>query len=286
MRVPIGLLPAALLGTLAAAAPGIAQTANQTVTQTVKPAAPPAATIAVPAQETYTVPAGTKVLLQLRNSINTRSAKPGDGVYLSSIFPVVAGNRVMIPVGVYVQGVVDRVQRAGRVRGKAQLDMHFTSMIFPNNTVVEIPGTVNALPGARKQTVKDDQEGTIQQDSDKGRNAGEVAKIAIPTGGTVGAIGGLGSGHPLAGGLAGVGAGLAAAGLVSLFTRGADVNIDAGTQVEMVLQRPLILEPENLTPAGSAGTPATLVPSPNQPRPIQKPGRVRMICPPGGLGCP
>jgi type IV secretion system protein VirB10 len=113
-----------------------------------------------------------------------------------------------------------------------------------------------------------------------------VAKIAIPTGGTVGAIGGLGSGHPLAGGLAGVGAGLAAAGLVSLFTRGADVNIDAGTQVEMVLQRPLILEPENLAPAGSAGTPATLVPSPNQPRPIQKPGRVRMICPPGGLGCP
>ncbi|HEX4030240.1 MAG TPA: hypothetical protein VHX20_07725 [Terracidiphilus sp.] len=282
MRVPIGLLPAALLGTLAAAAPGIAQTATSTVTQT----AEPAATIAVPAQETYTVPAGTKVLLQLRNSINTRSAKPGDGVYLSSIFPVVAGNRVMIPVGVYVQGVVDRVQRAGRVRGKAQLDMHFTSMIFPNNTVVEIPGTVNALPGARKQTVKDDQEGTIQQDSDKGRNAGEVAKIAIPTGGTVGAIGGLGSGHPLAGGLAGVGAGLAAAGLVSLFTRGADVNIDAGTQVEMVLQRPLILEPENLAPAGSAGTPATLVPSPNQPRPIQKPGRVRMICPPGGLGCP
>jgi hypothetical protein len=284
MRVPIRFLPAVLLGTLAAAAPGITQTATQTASQAADPPAP-VANLAVPAQKNYTVPAGTKVLLQLRNSINTHSAKPGDGVYLSSIFPVVVGSRVMIPVGVYVQGVVDRVQRAGRVKGKAQLDMHFTSIIFPNDTVVEIPGTVNALPGARKQTVKDDQEGTIQQDSDKGRNAGEVAKIAIPTGGTVGAIGGLGSGHPLAGGLAGVGAGLAAAGLVSLFTRGADVNIDAGTQVEMVLQRPLILEPENLAPVGSAGAPATLVPSPSQPRPIQKPGRVRMICPPGGLGC-
>jgi len=52
----------------------------------------------------------------------------------------------MIPSGVYVQGVVDRVVRAGRVKGKSQLDMHFTSMIFPNGTVVEIPGLVNSLP--------------------------------------------------------------------------------------------------------------------------------------------
>jgi hypothetical protein len=290
MYEPLRLLPAALLGGLVAAGPGFAQTPDQPPPATQAAASAPevgltAATAPAPAQKTYTVPAGTKVLLQLRSSINTRSAKPGDGVYLASIFPVVVGNRVMIPVGVYVQGVVDNVQRAGRVKGKAQLDMHFTSIIFPNGSVVEIPGVVDALPGAKKQTVKDDQEGTIQQDGDKGRNAGEVAKISVPTGGTVGAIGGIGSGHPLAGGLAGVGAGLAAAGLVSLFTRGADVNIDAGTQVEMVLQRPLLLEEENLAAAGSTGTPAALVPSANQPRPIGKPDRTQMVCPPGGLGC-
>src|ERR1035441_8602125 len=60
-----------------------------------------------PNRKVYTVPAGTKVLLQLRSSVNTKSAKPGDGVYLASTFPVVVGNRVMIPAGVYVQGVVD-----------------------------------------------------------------------------------------------------------------------------------------------------------------------------------
>ena len=74
---------------------------------------------AAPAKKTYTVPAGTKVLLQLRSSVNTKSAKAGDGVYLASAFPVVVGNRVMIPAGVYVQGVVDRVQRAGHVKGHA-----------------------------------------------------------------------------------------------------------------------------------------------------------------------
>jgi hypothetical protein len=238
-----------------------------------------------PEKRTYTVPAGTKVLLQLRSGINTKSARVGDGVYLASTFPVVVGNRVMIPAGVYVQGVVDRVERAGRMKGKAQLDMHFSSIIFPNGTVVEIPGVVNSLPGARKQEVKDNGEGTIEQDSDKGRNAGKTAEVAIPTGGTIGSIGGLGSGHPVAGGIAGVGAGLATVGIVSLFTRGADVNIESGSQVEMVLQRPLLLEEENLAGVGAPGSPLNLVPAANQPKPVEKPNRARVLCPPGGLGC-
>jgi type IV secretion system protein VirB10 len=190
----------------------------------------------------------------------------------------------MIPAGVYVQGVVDRVVRAGHVKGRSQLDMHFTSMIFPNGTVVEIPGIVNSLPGAHQQTVKDDGEGTIEQGGDKGRHAGEVAEIAIPTGGTVGTIGGLGAGHPIAGGVVGIAAGVATVGLVSLFTRGADVNIESGTQVEMLLQRPLFLEDENLgfPPPGTA---PALVPTANQPKPLEKPSRPRILCPLGSLGC-
>jgi hypothetical protein len=235
-----------------------------------------------PAKKSFIVPAGTKVLLQLRSSVNTKSARPGDGVYLASAFPVVVGNRVLIPAGVYVQGVVDRVERAGHVKGRAQLDMHFTSMIFPNGTVVEIPGLVNSLPGASKQKVKDDGEGTIEQEGDKARNMGKVAEVTVPAGTTGGAIGGGLSGHPIAGTLGGMGAGLAAAGIVALFTRGADVNIEAGSQVEMVLQRPLVLEEENLN--AGAGSPA-LVPAANQPKPMEKPQRARILCPPGGLGC-
>jgi hypothetical protein len=244
-----------------------------------------AAQPAAPAKKTYTVPAGTKVLLQLRSSINTKTARVGDGVYLASTFPVVVGPRVLIPAGVYVQGVVDRVERAGHVKGRSQLDMHFTSIIFPNGSVVEVPGMVNALPGAKKQKVKDDGEGTIEQDGDKGRNAGKVAEIGIPAGGTVGSVAGLPSGHPLAGGIAGLGAGAAAAGLVALFTRGADVYIENGTQVEMVLQRPLILEEANLSSTGTAVAGQNFVPVENQPKPIEKPNRAKVLCPPGGLGC-
>jgi hypothetical protein len=248
-------------------------------------AQPAADSVAAPVKRTYIVPEGTKILLKLQSAINTKSAKAGDGVYLASTFPVVVGNRVMIPSGVYVQGTVDRVVRAGRAKGKSQLDMHFTSIIFPNGSVVEVPGLVNALPGAREQKVKDDGEGTIEQAPDRGRNAGEVAKIAIPTGGTVGSIGGLASGHPIAGGVIGIAAGVAAIGIASLFTRGADVNIDSGTQVEMVLQRPLVLEEENLTAANAPGAMPALVPSANQPRPLDKPNRMPVVCPPGSLGC-
>src|ERR1700733_13646451 len=246
------------------------------------PAAPADADATTPPKKTYTVPSGTKVLLQLRSSLNSKSARPGDGVYLASAFPVVVGNRVMIPSGVFVQGVVDRVTRAGHVKGRAQLDMHFTSIIFPNGTVVEIPGVVSGLPGASKQDVKDG-EGTIEQDKDKTRNAGKTAEIALPTGATVGSIAGLGAGHPIAGSFEGLGAGLAAVGLVSLFTRGADVNIETGTQVEMVLQRPLILEEENLAEGTAPGAAPAMVPSPSQPKPMQKPGHPQLVCPPGGL---
>lgn len=285
VAIALGMNEASILASAqTSVTPPAAPTASP-ARQTESSSAAPAAVPAVAEKQTFTVPAGTKVLLQLRSAVNTKSAKPGDGVYLASTFPVVVGNRVLIPAGVYVQGVVDRVARAGHVKGRAQLDMHFSSIIFPNGTVVEIPGIVSNLPGAGKQSVKDDGEGTIEQAGDKGRHAGTVAEIAIPTGGSVGSIAGLGSGHPIVGGIAGVAAGAAAVGLVSLFTRGADVNIENGTQVEMVLQRPLVLQEENLSGAGQSGFAPALIPAPNQPRPLEKPKRIGVLCPPGGLGC-
>jgi type IV secretion system protein VirB10 len=293
-------LTAFLAGTLAAAAqttpppappppasqPAAAPAAQPAPAPAQQAATPPPASApaATPAPNIINIPAGTKVLLEVRSAINTKSARPGDGVYLSSTFPVVVGNRVVIPSGVYVQGVVDSVVRPGRGMGakKAQLNMHFTSMIFANGSVVEIPGVVNALPGAQHTKVNGD-EGTIEQDggSNKAHNAGETAKVAVPTGATIGSIGGLESGHPLAGGLEGAGAGLAAAGVVALFTRGADVNIPSGTQVEMVLQRPLEVQEANLN------GPSSLVPASTQPQPMPKPGRQHpeILCPAGSLGC-
>ncbi|WP_263359545.1 TrbI/VirB10 family protein [Acidicapsa ligni] len=251
--------------------------ARQTIDSSARSVTPP--------KPTYTVPAGTKVLLQLRSAINTKSAKPGDGVYLESTFPVVVGTRVMIPAGVYVQGVVDNVIRGGRVKGRAQLNMHFTSIIFPNGTVVEIPGIINSLPGASKQTVNG--EGNIQENGNKGRDVGNAAKIGLEGAG-IGTIGGAATGHPLEGLAIGSLGGAAVGAAVALFTRGDDINIENGTPVEMMLQRPLILEQQNLATSVPEGaqTPG-FVPTGNQQRPLNKPviPRAYLLCPPGSLGC-
>jgi type IV secretion system protein VirB10 len=265
--LPIFAWPAILAGSLLCGVTAQAQSAS------VPDPAP-----ASDASKSIDVPAGTRVLLSLRSGVNTRSAQPGDGVYLSSTFPVIVGNQVVIPAGVYVQGVIDRVQRAGRVKGRAEVGMHFTTMIFPNGTVVSIPGVLNSVPGTNDAKVKNN-EGDVQQAGSKGKDAGTIARGA-ETGATVGAIGGAIGGSPLAGAGYGALAGGAAGLIYTLLTRGNDVNLEQGQTVEMVLQRPLTLEPANLAPgAGSA-----LVPTARAP--MKKPERERVLCPVGGLGCP
>ena len=230
------------------------------------------------------VPAGTKVLLALRSGVNTKTAQPGDGVYLSSSFPVTVGNHVVIPAGVYVQGVIDSVVRPGRVKGRAQVTMHFTTLIFPNGSVVSIPGAVDSLPGSDGPHVKKDGEGTIEQSGSKGKDAANIAK-ATAAGAGIGGLAGIDSNHP--GEAVGYGAaGGAAAGLIyTLFTRGNEVVLPEGQPIEMVFQRPLELQESDVVPA-DAMTRTAYVPTANQPQPLPKPGRAqKVLCPIGTLGC-
>jgi hypothetical protein len=232
-----------------------------------------------PTPQAFTVPAGTKVLLSLKSAINTKTAQQGDGVYMVSSFPVVGNARVMIPTGVYVQGVVDRVVRPGRVKGRAQLDLHFTTMIFPNGQVVEVPGVLNSLPGSDGPKVKGN-EGTVEQAGNKGRDVANVLKGAA-IGAEGGVIGGAASGDVAKGVGYGSLAGAAAGAIYTLFTRGNDIVIPSGTSVEMVLQRPLVLQESQL--AGLDENRPQMVPG-NQQQPLPK-RKQRILCPFGSPGC-
>ncbi len=173
----------------------------------------------------------------------------------------------MIPVGVYVQGVVDRVVRPGRVKGRAQIDLHFTTMIFPNGSVVEVPGVLNSLPGSDGPKVKDS-EGTVEQAGNKGRDVGNIAKGAA-IGAEGGVIGGAASGDVLKGVGYGSLAGAAAGAIYTLFTRGNDIVIPSGTSVEMVLQRPLVLQQSQLAGSNQENGQAQMVPA-SQQQPMRK----------------
>lgn len=182
------------------------------------------------------VPAGTKVPLVLKHAISTRNARENDNVYAETNFPVVQDGRIVIPPGTYVQGVIKRVQRAGRVSGKAELLVHFTSMIFPSGYTVLLPGAVDNVPGGETSHMKD-QEGTMQGEGQKGKDAGTVAGTAA-TGTLIGAAATRSLKGAGVGGLAGTAIGLGSV----LLTRGPDVRLESGTTVEMVLERDIVVD--------------------------------------------
>jgi type IV secretion system protein VirB10 len=160
-------------------------------------------------------------------------------VYAQTAFPVAENDRIIIPAGTFVQGTVRRVVRPGKVKGRAELQMSFTSMIFPNGYTVMLPGAVEGTPGSQNMDVKG-KEGTIQGDSSKGKDAATIARAA-GTGAGVGAIAGQGKGAGI-GAAAGSAIGIATV----LLTRGPEIQLSVGDSIEMVLERSLTLEDTKL----------------------------------------
>lgn len=200
-----------------------------------QPAVMTPASASAGAGQVTVIPAGTKVPLALKHAISTKSAREGDAVYAQTTFPVVLNERILIPAGTYVQGKISHVQRAGRVKGRAEVLMHFTTLIYPSGYTVVLPGSVENVPGADKTSMKDE-EGTIRQDSQKGEKIGTVASTA----GTGAVVGGLSRGGKGALIGAGIGGGVGTA--IAMLTRGNDVKLDAGTTLEMVIQREVPLD--------------------------------------------
>ena len=186
------------------------------------------------------IPAGTKIPLSLKQAISTKNAKEGDAVYAETSFPFVLDNRVVVPAGTYVQGKISHVQRGGRVKGRAEILMHFTSFIYPSGYTLMLPGSVENMPGADKTSMKDT-EGTIRQDKDTGKKIEEAAKGGA-YGGAVGGIGGGLATGGINGARVGAGAGAAAGIAWALLKRGSDVKLDVGTSIEMEIQRPIAVD--------------------------------------------
>jgi hypothetical protein len=200
-------------------------TSAQVTEQPAEPADPHAALI----------PAGSKIPLLLKQAISTKNAREGDAVYAETAFPFVVNERMLVPAGTYIQGKISHVERAGRVKGRAELLMHFTTMIYPSGYTIMLPGSVENMPGSDNTSVKD-KEGTIQQDKTTGKKIEQAAK-----GGAIGTVAGATAGGLATGALNGarVGAGVgAAAGIAwALLKHGPDVRLDVGTSIEMEIQR-------------------------------------------------
>lgn len=192
----------------------------------------------------FVVPTGTRIPLNLINSVSTKNSAEGDRVYLETAFPILANGRIVIPPGSYVAGTVTQVKRPGRMKGRGEIYLRFDSLTLPNGVTRDFRARIGGLDGRAGEEL-DRAEGKVKSEGNKAGDARTLGEAAA-AGASIGVIAGSAAGH------AGMGAGIGAAagataGLVGvLFTRGPEATLTKGSTVEMVLDRSLAFNEQEI----------------------------------------
>lgn len=254
------ILTGLILGVAGGAAISVAQSQPPAPVEQVPPpdSTAKSATTPVPASTSLTesaagkliVPANTTIALELRNTINSRTAQPGQSVYCTTIYPVVVNNRIVIPVGSYAKGKLTEVKRPGRVKGKAELALVFSEITLPNGVTKSLRSPSLSGYGDSSNQGFSSKEGKIEGEGTKGKDAETVA-VSGAEGAGIGAVAGISGRHTgLGAGVGGVAGALG--GLVYvLASRGKDVVVPAGTNLEVSLGFPLTYDEDELAPPAS-----------------------------------
>jgi hypothetical protein len=151
----------------------------------------------------------------------------------------------------YVQGVVDSVKRAGRIKGTAELRFHLTTLIYANGYSLSLIAPIDQVPGSENTHMKEP--GAVKEDSEKGKDlerVGRAASEGAMIGSTAGALGGT----LRSVGVGGV-SGIAAGTLIAILTRGTDVRFDTGTVVDVALAQSVPLDKDKVLGSVAARTP-------------------------------
>jgi hypothetical protein len=219
---------------------------TQDRTMGVQQAAPAAAAAQEPSEaqpQELTIPAGTRVPMTLTSPMYSNATRQGDAVRAVAAFPVTVGKQVAIPAGTYFQGVIDRVVKRGP-SGHAQLQMHFTRIVFADGYNVALDGaTAEARAGDPAGNDRDLSAAAVPERQGEPRFV--LAQFPVPTqppptlnppphvGPNIGAIAGL---------TFGIGAAVTVAAVLLGRRHAGDILFDTGYQFEMVLSAPLALD--------------------------------------------
>jgi hypothetical protein len=165
-----------------------------------------------------TVPEGTPLSIELLTSVSTKTADVETPISGRLRRAVEVDDRVVIPAGSRMAGIVSASERPGRVKGRGQLSLRFTSVsVGDERLALQSEGiTFHGKDERKKDALK----------------IGGGAGIGAAVGGILGGGDGAAKGAAI-GGAAGTG--------MVLATRGADAEVAAGTTLSTETTAPLIV---------------------------------------------
>jgi len=169
-------------------------------------------------QNRVTVPAGTRVLVRMVDSIDTTKQKVGYRFTASLETNLQVGNRVVAPRGTTVYGQLESASSAGRMSGSSELTLQLTDIVI-NGTAHPLLTNDYSIRG-----------------SGEGSNTAKKIVGGAGLGALIGGIAGGGAGAGI-GALVGGGAGTA----VAASKKGEQLSIPSETLLEFRLQQPAAL---------------------------------------------
>lgn len=163
----------------------------------------PAAPAPPPAPKTYTLPAGSAVVVRTTSTISTKTSQSGDAFEATLHRPLEVDGVVIAGQGATVRGVVTNSDPGGRVKGVASLALALRSVTLPSGQTIDL--ATDHVSKLAPQSKKKD-----------------AMKIGIASGvgAAIGAIAGGGKGAAI-----GAGAGAAGGTGVVMATRGEPATI-------------------------------------------------------------
>ena len=165
-----------------------------------------------PADRRVTIPAGTRFVGTLRQTISTENTEVGTRVSVRTTEPVLVED-TRVPAGILLRGEVTEAKGGGRVRGESALSIRFTRLSLDGR---EYPIVVETFRVTGKSETKNSLKKVI---------GGTVV------GGVVGAVAGDTKTGLLLGAVVGTG--------VAVATKGGHITLPAGQAVEIRLAEPV-----------------------------------------------
>jgi hypothetical protein len=163
-----------------------------------------------------TIPVGTEIDVRLQDGLSSGRNQVEDRFVGTTVVDLQLGERVVIPAGSEVRGVVTGVEKAGRLDRKGSLTLAFDSVTI----------------GGREREIRGVVTDTIESEGIKGEVAkiGGAAGVGAIIGGIIGGVKGAITGILIGGG------GMVAA------TPGKDVELEPGAILRVRLDQPPVIE--------------------------------------------